>query len=182
MTTPPRRRTAKRKRARPRTPAAAPAPPAPPSWDTFDFVLDVATVAARRMSARSAAPGRAEPSPVLSFFTELLDVVAERSAAHVRASTSAAPPPRRPNDAAVPPPPRPRRPPPRPRAAPRDPRMVAAELLDVPPSASRAEIKRAFAAKLSLVHPDLAGDTKQNNERTAALVDARDLLLKFAIT
>jgi hypothetical protein len=63
----------------------------------------------------------------------------------------------------------------RPRKAPPegDPRTRAFALLDLPDGASRAEIEKAFRAKIKRAHPDHGGSAEQ----AAALNDARDLLL-----
>jgi len=54
-----------------------------------------------------------------------------------------------------------------------DPRTRAFALLDLPDGASRAEIEKAFRAKIKHAHPDHGGSPEQ----AAALNDARDLLL-----
>jgi len=63
----------------------------------------------------------------------------------------------------------------RPRKArtPGDPRTRALALLDLPVGASRAEIEKAFRAKIKRAHPDHGGSAEQ----AAALNDARDFLL-----
>jgi hypothetical protein len=63
----------------------------------------------------------------------------------------------------------------RPRRAPPqdDPRMRAFAMLGLPAGASRAEIEKAFRAKIKRAHPDHGGSVEQ----AAALNEARDLLL-----
>jgi hypothetical protein len=55
--------------------------------------------------------------------------------------------------------------------------MDPSEVLGVAPGASSAEVRRAFAAAVRLVHPDAGGHGGDAGERLGRLIEARDRLL-----
>ena len=57
--------------------------------------------------------------------------------------------------------------------------MAAKELLGLGESATLAEIKLAFRSHSKLHHPDLAGDTSDNQEKMLQLNEAYQTLLSY---